>query len=126
MIGQMVAAISGGTRPQASLWVLRHPLAAPDKPYRGIAVDQERFRCTVNDKLVELTPVEFRILALLVAHPGRVFSRDRLMDVAYQDQRVVSDRTIDSHIRNLRSKLGPHFDGEEVIHSIYGVGYKVE
>ncbi len=61
-----------------------------------------------------------------MSQPGRVFSRDNLMKQCYSDNRIVSDRTIDSHVKNLRKKFTAAVDGEELIHSIYGVGYKIE
>ena len=96
------------------------------RSYRGIEVIPENFKALLNGIELELTPVEFRMLTLLAAQPGRVFSRNRLMETIYEDGRVVSDRTVDSHVKNLRRKLKDGFDGEEVIHSIYGVGYKLE
>ena len=75
---------------------------------------------------MELTPVEFRLLNVLIRQPGRVFSRAHLMDKLYTDRRVVSDRTVDSHVKNLRRKLEQLLPGEEVIRSVYGVGYKLE
>ncbi|MEJ1296508.1 MAG: response regulator [Candidatus Sedimenticola sp. (ex Thyasira tokunagai)] len=92
----------------------------------GIHLDEACFIATVNDTQLELTPVEFRLLKAFVTQPGRVFSRGHLMDSLYTDQRVVSDRTVDTHIKNLRKKLQPLLPGQEVIHSVYGVGYKLE
>ena len=66
------------------------------------------------------------MLSLLADKPGRVFSRNKLMETIYEDGRVVSDRTVDSHVKNLRRKLKDGFGDEEVIHSIYGIGYKLE
>jgi len=94
--------------------------------YRGIEVIADNFQALLNGTALDLTPVEFRMLALLAATPGRVFSRNRLMETIYEDGRVVSDRTVDSHVKNLRRKLSEGFGGEEIIHSIYGVGYKLE
>ena len=94
--------------------------------YRGIEVKAENFQAFLNGEPLDLTPVEFRMLLLLAQAPGRVFSRSRLMETIYEDGRVVSDRTVDSHVKNLRKKLKPGFNDEEVIHSIYGVGYKLE
>lgn len=94
--------------------------------YRGIRIDRDRFQATINGLSTDLTPVEFRLLKMLVAEPGRVFSRDQLMSHIYEDGRVVSDRTVDSHVKNLRQKIEPMVDGEAVIRSIYGVGYKLE
>ena len=94
--------------------------------YRGIEVKPENFQAFLNGEPLDLTPVEFRMLLLLAQAPGRVFSRSRLMETIYEDGRVVSDRTVDSHVKNLRKKLKPGFSEGEVIHSIYGVGYKLE
>ena len=93
--------------------------------YRDLVLSVDRFSCAVNGQSVELTPVEFRILKALMSSPGRVYSRDRLMELAYDDRRIV-DRTIDTHVKNLRKKLSSAGSGEGLIHSIYGVGYKVE
>ena len=86
----------------------------------------EKYLCMVSNSRVELTPVEFRILQTMVSQPGRVFSRDNLMEASYPDDRVVSDRTVDSHVKNLRKKVLAASDSEDLIHSVYGVGYKVE
>jgi two-component system OmpR family response regulator len=71
---------------------------------------------------VTLTVTEFALLRCLAAHPGRVFTRDALMDVAYPDRRVVSDRTIDSHIRHIRAKFAAL--GAEPIGTVHGLGYR--
>ncbi len=94
--------------------------------YRGLIIKAENFQALLNGKPLELTPVEFRMLALLAEAPGRVYSRDQLMTTIYADGRVVSDRTVDSHVKNLRKKLRVGYGDEEVVHSIYGVGYKFE
>lgn len=94
--------------------------------YRGIVLSPQRFQCKIGEQVLELTPVEFRMLQTLMSQPGRVYSRDILMKVSYPDDRIVSDRTIDSHIKNLRRKLASAAGQDEVIHSIYGVGYKIE
>jgi two-component system response regulator BaeR len=57
---------------------------------------------------------------------SRVYSRNQLMDHLYQDHRVVTDRTVDSHVKNLRRKLAVHLPDQEIIRSVYGVGYKLE
>ena len=94
--------------------------------YANVLLVPERFQCRVGQTDVELTPVEYRLLARLISQPGRVYSRSELMDGAYEDHRVVSDRTIDSHIKNVRRKLTDAGCDEELIRSIYGVGYKIE
>ena len=71
--------------------------------------------------------VELRLLAALAVAPGRVFSRDQLLGHVYDDHRVVSDRTVDSHIKNLRKKLkAASTDGSDWIRSVYGVGFALD
>ncbi|CAA0079431.1 Transcriptional regulatory protein BaeR [Halioglobus japonicus] len=94
--------------------------------YRDITINLERYECSVRGQRIELTPVELQLLRGFVSQPGRVFSRDQLMDMAYKDERVVSDRTIDTHIKNIRRKLSQAGDEVGQVHSIYGVGYKLE
>jgi two-component system response regulator BaeR len=104
------------------------PVAATDKElsYRDITLYLDRYECIAQGQRIELTPVEFKMLRGFMTQPGRVFSRDQLMDISYPDERVVSDRTIDTHVKNLRKKLAQSVNPEELIHSIYGVGYKIE
>ncbi|KPZ67822.1 MULTISPECIES: response regulator [Shewanella] len=94
--------------------------------YKHILINIQRFKCFVSSVEVELTPVEFRLLQTMLKRPGVVHSRDSLMQVCYVDDRVVSSRTIDSHIKNLRAKLTMHQTQIDLLHSIYGVGYKIE
>jgi len=94
------------------------PASAP------VELDEVRFEARVQGRPLTLTPVEFRLLRKLVAQPGRVFSRAQLIDALYEDHRVVSDRTVDSHIKNLRRKLVGM--GVDPITSVYGVGYRFE
>lgn len=94
--------------------------------YRAILLNVDKFECIVNDVKIVLTPVEFRLLGSLLSKPGHVFSRESLMNSCYADARIVSNRTIDSHMKNLRSKIATQLPSEEIIHTIYGLGYKVE
>ncbi len=96
------------------------------EPEARIRVDMDRFEARIGDRLLDLTPVELRLLDCFLRHPGRVFSRGQLMDRLYQDNRVVTDRTVDSHIKNLRRKLAEAVPDSEPIRSVYGVGYKLE
>jgi len=70
--------------------------------------------------------VEFALLQALYRSPGRILSRNQLMDRIYDDHRIVSDRTIDSHVKKLRRKLDELLPERELIHSVYGVGYRYE
>ncbi|MBU0484191.1 MAG: response regulator [Proteobacteria bacterium] len=106
--------------------ILRRGGQGQTKTPTGVILDETRYLATVNGQALDLTAVEFRLLQILVASPGRIFGRQQLMDRIYQDQRIVSDRTIDSHIKKLRKKINAVLTGEEIIHSVYGVGYKYE
>ncbi len=92
----------------------------------GLQLDNDKFEAVYEQNKLDLTPVEFRLLFTLHKTPGKVFSRDQLMTLSYSDNRIVTDRTIDSHIKNLRKKLHNAGATSELIHSVYGVGYKYE
>jgi two-component system, OmpR family, response regulator BaeR len=91
-----------------------------------LTINEDLHCASIDGITLNLTPQEYRLLKALAATPGRVFSRDQLLDKLHDDYRHVTDRAIDSHIKNLRRKLAPFFDGRNVIHAIYGVGYKFE
>jgi two-component system phosphate regulon response regulator PhoB/two-component system alkaline phosphatase synthesis response regulator PhoP len=90
---------------------------------RDLAIDPAKFDVMVSGKRVELTSTEFKILAFLASRPGRVFTRDQILDHLWGQEKAVVDRTIDVHIRNLRVKLGR---AAGHIKNVRGVGYKVE
>lgn len=92
----------------------------------GLVLDESRFLAEWKGKNLDLTAVEFKLLKILAHDPGRIYSRSQLMDRIYDDHRIVSDRTIDSHIKKLRKKITAVVEDEELIHSVYGVGYKFE
>jgi two-component system, OmpR family, response regulator BaeR len=103
------------------------PREGPPRPAGNpLQIDPAVHSASFHGVDLELTPVEMRLLQALAASPGRVFSRDQLLDRIHDDGRAVADRTIDSHIRNLRRKLESVRPGEEPIRSIYGVGYRFE
>lgn len=107
--------------------VLRRAQAAGAGPVAsGITLDEGRLEMRLDDKAVALTTVEFQLLRQLADQPGRILSRDQLMRGMYADHRIVSDRTIDSHIKKLRRKLGESWPGREFIHSVYGAGYRFD
>jgi two-component system response regulator BaeR len=95
-------------------------------PSTALLIDDERHLAELDGKPLDLTPVEFRLLRTLASSPGRVFPRERLLERLYEDHRVVTDRTVDAHVKNLRRKLEEVRPGEDVVRSIYGVGYKLE
>ena len=92
----------------------------------GLALDESRILAQWHGQDMNLTAVEFQLLNILVSEPGRIFSRGQLMNRIYSDHRIVSDRTIDSHIKKLRKKISAVASGRDLIHSVYGVGYKFE
>ena len=104
----------------------RAAVAADTATAAGFVLDEERYVATLDGRALDLTPVEFRLLRTLLDPPGRVWSREQLLDRLYDDHRVVSDRTVDSHVKNLRRKLEAARPDAECIRSIYGVGYKLE
>lgn len=106
--------------------VLRRIETYQEAPETGLALDVDTYKATINGQDLELTAVEFQLLKVLSDHPGRIFSRSVLVDKIYSDGRVVSDRTIDSHIKKLRKKIDAYLPEHELIHSLYGVGYKFE
>ena len=103
----------------------RGPTTQPETGLLRLDPDTLRVRAP-DGRAVELTAVEFALLQTLHAAPGRIFPRDRLMDRIYRDQRIVSDRTIDSHVKKLRRKLAEILPGRPLVHSVYGVGYRYE
>ena len=92
----------------------------------GLKLDEKKYKAEMDNQVIELTAVEFQILVALANEPGRIFSRQQLMDSSYQDHRVVSDRTIDSHIKKLRKRIKEKCPDKDIIQSVYGVGYKLE
>ena len=88
-----------------------------------VAVDEARRTVVVGSEPVELTAREFDLLAFLIRNRGIVFSRDRLLEQVWGYERPVDSRTVDSHVKTLRQKLGP---GAEVIRTVRGVGYKAD
>jgi len=102
--------------------------AAPDRApkVRGhgrLRLDLDRFRAYWDESEVVLTVTEFGILRTLLGYPGKVYSRDELMDGAYRDHNVVTDRTIDSHVRRVRRKFAAV--EADPIETVHGVGYKL-
>ena len=106
--------------------VLRRVPAASGGSAGRLVLDQARYEVALDGRSIALTPVEFRLLKTLASAPGRIHSRDQLLDRLYEDRRVVLDRTVDSHVKNVRRKLAEIAPGQEIIRSIYGVGYALD
>jgi len=90
----------------------------------GFEMKPDEFEVRFNKELIELTPQEFKILKLFLENTGRVFSREDILNRAYSDTTDVSDRNIDTHIKNIRKKVAQVSSSASPIRSVYGVGYK--
>jgi two-component system phosphate regulon response regulator PhoB len=105
--------------------VLRRRSAALDGPsgleHGVLRIDPDRHRCFVQGTQIELTAKEFKLLATLMSRPGRVLSRERLLDDVWGSEITVTTRTIDTHLKRLREKLGVAGD---LIETVRGVGYR--
>ena len=106
--------------------VLRRTNGQNEAQSAGLQLDASCQLASLHGRKLDLTAVEFKLLMVLWQAPGRIYSRDQLMEKIYPDRRIVEDRTIDSHIKKLRKKITAVSGGEDLIHSVYGVGYKFE
>lgn len=122
---EVVARVQAQLRRQAWDQARQIP-SAPEAGTADLLIDDEALRARWQGTALDLTPAEFRLLRHLARSPGRVFSRDQLLDVLHEDGRAVADRVVDSHIRNLRRKLETALPGSDAIRSVYGVGYAWE
>ncbi len=100
---------------------IRQPLVS-----NSLQVHSDSLLVSYKNVQIELTVIEFSLFNLLYSNENRIYSRAQIMDLVYQDYRDVSDRTVDSHIRNLRKKLKELPLDHDLIRSIYGAGYKFE
>jgi two-component system, OmpR family, response regulator len=105
------------------------PVAATQKnarqvSYRGLSLDLDRYEASYAGKAVVLTATEFGILRTLLSHPGKVYNRQELIEGAHGEEHIVSDRTVDSHMRRVRQKLVGL--GANMLETIHGIGYKLE
>ena len=105
--------------------VLRR-LSPPTAIDTTLTLDESSYKVNYQGQTLELTAVEFQLFKVMYDRPGQIFSRQKLMDSIYNDHRIVSTRTIDSHIKKLRKKFHCINDKEDIIYSVYGVGYKYE
>jgi two-component system, OmpR family, response regulator BaeR len=110
-------------RVQAQLRRSRPAARVPPQPLR---MDADQQRAYWKETRLSLTAQQFRLLQVLAAQPGRIFSRAQLLEQAFPPGAQLFDRAIDSQIKNLRKKLAADIPGEDIIHSVYGVGYRFE
>ena len=106
--------------------VLRRAAAGPARGRieagGGLRVDTDALQVTVDGRAIELTRAEFGILQLLASRPGWVFSREKILDHLWGEEKSVTDRSVDAHVKNLRDKLGPA--GARIV-NVRAVGYKL-
>lgn len=105
--------------------VLRR-LVLPTLLETGLKLDASCYRATLDGQDLQLTAAEFRLLYYLASHPGRVYNRQQLLNNIYTDDRALNDRAIDNFIKNIRKKIASVKDRSQLIHSVYGVGYKYD
>jgi two-component system, OmpR family, response regulator BaeR len=91
---------------------------------QGLKLDPDAYLALLDGHALELTRVEFRLLQALAESPGRVLTRQQLLNRLHDDYRIVTDRSVDSHIKNIRKKMAAVRPDQELLHSVYGIGYK--
>lgn len=92
--------------------------------YKSLMMSKIRHRCTLDDTLIDLTATEFELLYLLISEPGRVFTRNQLINKSKGSDYPVTLRSIDVQIVSIRKKLGEF--GKKTIKTVWGIGYKIE
>lgn len=102
------------------------PPPAPVEAGLPLQIDETGWRASWQGQALDLTPIEFRLLRTLAAQPGRVYARAQLLELLHDDGRAVTERAVDSHVKNLRRKLEQAGAGADRIRAIYGVGYRFE
>jgi two-component system catabolic regulation response regulator CreB len=101
--------------------IMRRASSAPAKNDGGLALDRDMHQATLDGRELSLSRLEFDLLALLFDQPGRVYTREQILDQAWPDGGCVTDRTVDAHVKALRKKLGD----PDMIETIRGVGYRL-
>lgn len=91
---------------------------------QSLQLDEAQLKISYGEQQQKLTFVEYSLLNLLISHPNRIYNREQIIELVYDSYREISDRTVDSHIRNVRKKLSLLGLDYEAIESVYGVGYR--
>jgi len=114
-------------RVQAALRRTRALTSSPEPQATGaLVLDAAAWTARLDGQDLGLTAIEFQLLHVLVGQPGRIFTRDQLMDHIYPSERVVNWRTIDSHVKKVRRKIDDVRPGIDLIEAVYGVGYRYQ
>lgn len=88
----------------------------------GLMLNLEQRKAMAGETLLDLTPKEFDLLALLIANPERVYTREQLLDIIWGIEYIGGTRTVDIHVQRVRKKLGPDF--HDILQTVHGIGYK--
>lgn len=105
--------------------ILRRTSLSDKIDFKNLSLDKEKFQIWINQKLLEVTPIEFNLLDMFLTHQNHVFSREQIIEHIWGLTADVDNRTVDSHIRNLREKMRKEsFDVDSFLLTVYGVGYK--
>lgn len=124
---ELVARVKSLLR-RASYAVAQNPLSPPEHMIKisSLLIDKETHSATVEGRPIKLTPIEFGILFLLASNPGRVYSSEEIFELIWKDKYFESNNSVTVHISRLRDKLEKEMDGEKLIRTVWGVGYKIE
>ena len=113
-------------RVKAVLRRFERPTAPSSVNFGNVQVDSGAMQLTVNAQPVATTATEFRLLEYLVRHPGRVFSRDQLLDSVWGDARFVTPRSVDVYVRRIREKIEADPEDPQYLKTVRGAGYRFE
>ena len=106
-------------------WEIRAELEDVDKvSFKGLAIDFRTYEVTVEGKKVDLGPTELKLLRFFIMHPGRVYTRDQLLDHVWGNESFVEPRTVDVHVSRLRAEIEQDKENHEYILTVRGIGYK--
>ena len=92
--------------------------------YKGLSIDYRTYEVTLNGEKIDLSPMELKLLRFLVQNPGRVYTRDQILDHVWGDETFVEPRTVDAHISRLRANIESDPDNPQYILTVRGIGYK--
>lgn len=104
--------------------VLKRSGIIAEEVISGLVLDKNGYFLKYQDQQIKLTHLEFSLLNLLIQKPGRIFSREQIIELAYNNARDISDRAIDSHIKNIRKKIRQINIEKNVIETTYGAGFR--
>lgn len=92
--------------------------------FKELRIDFKSYQVFLGNKKLELSPMEFRLLKFLSCHPGRVYTRDQILDAVWGDESFVEPRTVDVHVRRLRAQIEKNAEKPQYIFTVRGIGYK--